>query len=575
MKTKLAIAAITALWALAGAAVAQSVWVQVEAKRSLSEAQDRVRDYARSLQNVNGFALRSGWYAIALGPFAPEMAETRLLRLRAEGRIPRDSFLADGSAFGRQFWPVGAAALEAPLLVPDSPAEETASPTPLIPAEETVAEARNGERMLSLQEREELQVALRWEGFYDGAIDGAFGPGTRSAMAAWQDANSYDATGVLTTKQRSAVVSGYREMLTSVGLSRRIDERAGIEIDLPTAMVEFDRYDPPFAHYSAKDGSGVKVLLISQTGDLTTLAGLYDILQTLSIVPLNGPRELGRSSFTLIGENADRYTYSYAELAGDDVKGFVLVWPAGEVRRRGLVIDTMRASFTPLAGSVLPDVVDGGTAQSRDLLAGLEIRRPDLLRSGFYVDDAGSVMTTTEAVDQCDRVTLDNEIEAGVAARDEALGLALLRPKTDLAPIRYARFQPRAPRLTSEIAVSGYSYEGQLGAPTLTFGRLEDLRGLEGEDGLTRLALATTTGDAGGPVFDGTGSVMGMLLPPARPGGRVLPEGVNFAADAEAIIRFLSDNGISAAASDSEASMAPEDLTAAAADMTVQVSCWK
>jgi len=45
MKTLVGLA-FTAIWAFAGNAVAQSVWVQVEAKRSLIEAQERIRDYS-------------------------------------------------------------------------------------------------------------------------------------------------------------------------------------------------------------------------------------------------------------------------------------------------------------------------------------------------------------------------------------------------------------------------------------------------------------------------------------------------------------------------------------------------
>jgi peptidoglycan hydrolase-like protein with peptidoglycan-binding domain len=497
-----------------------------------------------------------------------------LLRLRASGRIPRDSFIADGSNFRQQFWPVGAVTLPAPLLLPEAQIEETAAPAPLLPTEESVAEARDGERLLSQAEREEIQRALQWNGVYSGGIDGAIGPGTRTAMAAWQDANRFEPTGVLTTAQRRDLVTSYRDVLNSVGLARVLDAKAGIELDLPMAMVEFERYDPPFVHYRAKGDSGVRVLLISQTGDQATLAGLYDIMQTLEIVPLSGPRELGKSSFTLEGSNAEISSYTYAAQADGRVKGFTILWPAGNDRRRDMAIGAMQASFRPTSDAVLPDVMDGGTTQSRDLLSGLDIRQAERVRSGFYVDGAGSVLTAVEAVEGCGRVTLDDEFEAEVVARNDTLGLALLRPREPLVPIAFARFQPHEPRLDSEIAVSGYSYEGQLGAPTLTYGTLQDVKGLNGEASLTRLALTATTGDAGGPVFDSTGSVMGMLLPPLRTGGRVLPEDVSFAADAVAIVEFLSANGIAAAASDATSGMAPEDLTTSAADMTVEVSCW-
>ena len=58
--------------------------------------------------------------------------------------------------------------------------------------------------------REAIQVALQWEGFYTQAIDGAFGPGTRRAMAAYQRARGFPETGVLTTRQRTQLVDEYK-----------------------------------------------------------------------------------------------------------------------------------------------------------------------------------------------------------------------------------------------------------------------------------------------------------------------------------------------------------------------------
>ena len=63
------------------------------------------------------------------------------------------------------------------------------------------------------------------------------------------------------------------------------DTQAGIEIDLAQGLVAFDRYEPPFVHYNSTTDDGVRVILISQTGDEATLTALYDIMQTLEIVP--------------------------------------------------------------------------------------------------------------------------------------------------------------------------------------------------------------------------------------------------------------------------------------------------
>lgn len=569
-------------------AEAQNSWIQIEAHPSLAEAQARAREYALALPDVNGFTLGGGWYALALGPYAPDDARARLNELRAGGAIPQDSYLAETDFYRQQFFPAGANALNAPPLAPE-PSEpgagtdtaqlaqaETAEPAPPPePPEETPAEARRSEAQLSRDERAELQVALQWFGYYQGRIDAAFGPATRGAMTAYQESIGAEPTGVLTTRQRARLLEEYGAVLASIGLETVRDERAGIEIELPLAMVGFDRYDPPFAHYTEIDDSGVRVLLISQAGDESTLLGLFDIMQTLKIVPLEGFRERRRNEFTLTGENDEITSYTWATLTNGHVKGFTLIWPAGEDRRREVVQNRMKESFAALPDSVLPETVgEGRLDQDIDLLSGLEIRRPERSRSGFFIDGRGTVLTTAEAVQGCDRITLDEAYNASVVAVDDTMNLALLRPEQALAPLAYARFMDSAPRLKSEIAVAGYSYEGRLSAPTVTFGTLAEMQGLQGEETVKRLAVGARPGDVGGPVFDTTGSVLGMLLPDDAGSNRALPEDVAFAADAGVISAFLAANGYPAASSRQGAAMTAESITKLAADMTVLVSCW-
>lgn len=577
-------AALFMLWS--GIAAAQT-FIQVEARPDLNGAQERARAYAGTLSDVNGFRMASGWYGIALGPYTEEQAITRLQQLRAQGVIPQDAFLAEATAYTQQFYPVGANALSGQT-VPETPTlqGETATATPAAPEvaaqpepvadPETPQQAYSTEAALSREEKFDLQRALQWFGYYDGAIDAAFGPGTRGSMAAWQESRGLDPTGVLTTMQRDMLTGEYRQVLASLGLGLRRDTVAGIEMELPLAMVAFDRYEPPFAHYTPINDSGVTVLMISQTGDEATLLGLYDIMQTLKIVPLEGERSRTANSFTLTGQNARIRSYTRAVLTGGAVKGFTLIWPQGEDRRYDVALKAMRDSFAPIPGTVLPDAYgDGALEQSVDLFSGLEIRSPESSRSGFFVDGQGMVLTTLSAVEGCGRITLDEVYEARIAAQDETLGLALLAPTSRLAPLGFARFQGGALRLQSEVAVSGYSYEGILSSPTLTYGTLADVRGLRGEDTMKRLALNATPGDAGGPVLDTSGAVLGMLLPEDNPEGKRLPEDVSFAADAAAIATFLSNSGYSAAASDAAAPMSGEDLAKHAANMTVLVSCWE
>lgn len=568
----------------------QTSWVQIEAQPSLARAEQSLRRYAANLQDVNGFSIGAGWYAIALGPYSEQQAQQVLQAYRAERLIPRDSYIAVSSDYQQQFWPVGANLLNAqPLSIGvEETAEaepETTEPTVETvivepqpepepePADETPREARASERELSREERAELQVALKWAGFYEGAIDAAFGRGTRNSMAGWQEANNFEPTGILTTLQRTELLRQYNAVLAGMNLQLVQDTNAGIEMKLPLGVVAFEKLSPPFVHYSATGDIDAKVLLISQEGDSNTLGGLYDIMQTLEIVPDQGPRTLNRDAFTLIGEGAFTISHTQAWLKNGEIKGFTLIWPAADEERRTRVLGEMQESFQRLDG-VLDPAAGVETEQSIDLVAGLEIRKPKMSRSGFFVDRSGVVVTTAEAVQGCGRITIEDVYEAELAASDPALGIAVLRPKERLAPMAVAAFQSATPRLQSDVAVAGYSYGGVLGAPTLTFGRLADIKGLNGETEMKRLALSTLEGDAGGPVVDAGGAVLGMLLPNTQ-NGRQLPEGVSFAANADAVRAVLEQAGITTAEATESAHMAAEALTREVVKMTVLVSCWE
>ena len=591
--TRLFVALFAALFLVPFIAQAQSaddvVWIQIEAQPNLATATQRARAYGNALEDVNGFSLGGGWYAIAVGPYLRSDAEQLLRGYLRDGLIPRDSYVQVSQRFRQQFWPVGVNVLNIPQTAPVEPsgtaapvapaapaqtaeiAEQPQLPEP--PADETQAEARRNERNLTRDDRETLQVALQWAGFYNSSIDGAFGRGTRQSMADWQSANGYEVTGVLTTLQRAALLEKYNAVLDGLGLQLVRDARAGIEITMPTKLVSFATYEPPFAQYNATGDINARVLLISQEGNQDTLFGLYDVMQTLAIVPPEGPRERRSNRFELIGEDGRIVSQTQAYLEDGQIKGFTLIWPAGDEDRRRRVFAEMTKSFTRLPG-VLDAAAGGGDDQAIDLVSGLQIRLPKISRSGFFVDGNGTVATTIEALQSCSRVTLDDDTELDMIVNDTASGIALLKPRSPLAPIEVANFNIVPPRLQSEIAVGGFPYAGVLGAATVTFGALADVRGLQGEENIARLELATQAGDAGGPVFDSDGRVLGMLLPRAD-GAQQLPDDVNFAVESTAIAAVAQSAGIAVQTAATTGSLKPQDLREKAKGMTVLVNCWE
>ncbi|WP_373356197.1 trypsin-like peptidase domain-containing protein [Pseudoroseicyclus sp. CXY001] len=579
------------LWGLvAGGAVAaqEGVWVQVEALPTLTAAQDRVRDYAGDLPDVVGYALTSGWYGIAIGPYSRDDASAVLRQLRASGAIPGDSYIVTGSTFRQQFWPIGAGApvTAQPLpegLEPSVEVTETAplaevaepEPEPAPVVDETPAQARQSEALLTREEKMELQVWLQWAGFYEGAIDGAYGRGTRGSMAAWQGARGYEETGVLTTRQRAELYAEYNAVLEGMDLAPVRDAEAGIEMIMPTGAVAFSTYAPPFARYEpVSPDLPVQMLLISQPGDQDRFFGLYEILQTLDVIPPEGPRERTADHFTIEGLDGERHAFVEAWAEGGEIKGYALIWIAGDEERFTRLLAEIRPSFTRLPGVLDPAVAPPGEDQAIDLVSGLAVRQPLRTRTGFFVSEDGAVLTSAGAVAGCGEVTIGST-NAEVIGEDAALGLAVLAPRATLAPLSVASFQTGVPLIGAEVAVAGFPFGGVLATPALTFGELADIRGLNGEDTLKRLSLSAEEGDAGGPVFDKTGAVLGMLAEPAATGGTQLPADVSFLVETDAILPVLDAAGVPAGASTRATPMSPEMLTRHAGDVAVLVSCWE
>ena len=577
MIVRVVLIAVIAMLGLVRAVHAQEqAWLQIEAQPDLAGAQDRVRAYAAGFPDVAGFQIASGWYAIVLGPYAPGAAAGRIFDLKRENMIPGDSFITDGRDHRQQFWPVGQpedpAVLEDPVIavdpvLPDPPAD--------VP-DETVREARASEAALTSDGRKQLQTALGWYGFYAAAVDGSFGPGTRNAMAEWQGVNGFESTGVLTTMQRTALVANYQADQAEFGFQTITEAEAGIEITLPLALVQFDRYEPPFVHFSEKAGSGLQVYLISEPGDQSSLSGLYDVLQTLEVVPANGERARGEDSFTINAQSDTVQSYAYATTAKGMVKGFMVVWNPTDADRMARILPAMKASFRLIGDKALdPGLVPMDDAARSGLLSGLEVKTAVLSRSGFFINAAGTVLTTVDAIANCGRVTIDLDVEATVKLTDAASGLAVLIPAQPMAPGVFAQLQTGAVKAGSDVAVAGYSYEAKLPAPVLSFGTFKEDKGLNGEADVARLAIALLPGDAGGPVVDQSGSVIGMALPAAVDGAKLLPDGVAFAASATTIAAVLAKAGVVTAPAMQTGIATPDALNATALGMTVLVSCWE
>ncbi|MEM8978802.1 MAG: peptidoglycan-binding protein [Pseudomonadota bacterium] len=554
---------------------AQEVWIQVEARSSQSAAEARLADYRQTFARAAGYRLRTGWYAILLGPFDEAEARFELNLLKDTGQIPADSYLQFTSRLSAAF-DAPAGSFEGHGASPTAPLRVTALPQDGAIDLETPQDARRSEARLPLATLLELQRALKWAGTYRGKIDGRFGRGTRASMSAWQSQNGFEPTGILTTAQRTALFAAYNAVFDGLGFAEFSDPTLGIEAELPLSAFTFERYEAPMAHFTGTGLiEGAALALISQSGTRESLQALYDVLETLEVMPEGGPRRIGRDGFVMQGLSSRRQSYASLRYEAGEIKGFLLQWPAGDTARQARVAERIDKGLRLTRGVVMPSALGRDETTSQSLLVGYAPRTALAAGSGVFISSKGHVLTHQDTVAACGRIEINDEFAYSVQATDPASGIALLSADTELAPQIHGAFSAQRPTLDAQVVLGGYSYGGALGGPSATFGTLQAAEDLRGNFENDRLSMPALPGDIGGPVVDDAGNLTGLLLP--RPESqRQLPSDVAFARDADTLLPFLTQAGVQATLSDpDQLALPPEYVAQRARDITVLVKCWE
>ena len=126
---------------------------------------------------------------------------------------------------------------------PEAPTPPAAAPE-TAPAPPAAATPESLEPKLSAAQRQAVQRQLTILGFYDRAIDGSFGAGTRAAIGRFQLANAFDATGYLDATSMRVLkdLSKAREKEIAAAAARRqADQQAAAAQDAAAAKTLADQ----------------------------------------------------------------------------------------------------------------------------------------------------------------------------------------------------------------------------------------------------------------------------------------------------------------------------------------------
>jgi len=204
--------------------------------------------------------------------------------------------------------------------------------------------------------------------------------------------------------------------------------------------------------------------------------------------------------------------------------------------------------------------------------------------SGIVVDEQGAVLTNQHVVSGCKSLTVQGlharAVPAVLDAVDSKNDLALIKTRYGVPVGEPARFRSNVlpAKLGESIGVIGYPLSGLLSAePKATFGQVNSVAGYNNDYTLLQISAPVQPGNSGGPVLDGAGLVIGVVVSQASLAMTALvgnvPQNVNFAIRGEVAQIFLAGRGVTVRTGRHQHPLATEEIAAAGEKVAVFVRC--
>jgi S1-C subfamily serine protease len=202
--------------------------------------------------------------------------------------------------------------------------------------------------------------------------------------------------------------------------------------------------------------------------------------------------------------------------------------------------------------------------------------------SGIVITQDGLILTNEHVVRQCDAFEVVPDaariIKATLRASDAGKDLALLKVEESFASAASVR-QDATPKLGEPVAVIGFPLVQVLSAqPNVSFGNINSTVGIKGNPAQMQIDVPIQRGSSGGPVFDASGNVIGIVvskldaLKLAKRTGD-LPQNINFAIRGDVVRSFLEAQNINFTASSASVRLENTEIARRGTAVTVLIRC--
>jgi putative peptidoglycan binding protein/trypsin-like peptidase len=373
---------------------------------------------------------------------------------------------------------------------------------------------------ISLTERLAIQNDLVWTGDYNGIINGEFGERALAAVKAFQKRNGTKETGVLNQPERAALAAAAKPKQDNVGWRMVQDMITGARLGIPGKLMPNTLVTGGVSKWSSSRGEyQAETFRIVQPGP--TLAPIFERMKTEPAGRKTEYSVLRPDFFVISGLQNLKKFYVRAQLRGDEVRGFTVMYDQAMAGIMEPVVVAMSSAYVAFPGGSAPAP-----------------RRKVEYASGIAVGP-GHILTSREALDGCSIVTVAGIGGSDRAAEDKDKGLALLRVYgSPLKPLALA-----AENLKGDVMLIGIpdpQAQGGGGAVSAVKARIAETLALD---------PAPAVGFDGGAAVDAQGRLAGMvsLKTPIVAGAAPTPVTSATLTPLETVRSFLGGQTISSA----------------------------
>jgi peptidoglycan hydrolase-like protein with peptidoglycan-binding domain len=389
--------------------------------------------------------------------------------------------------------------------------------------------------------RKAAQEALVWLGLYVGVNDGDFGKRTRDAILAFQASLKAPADGTLSAPELKALLAAAQKAKEAAGFQVVTDPKTGAKIGAPLKML---RALP-----------GARLDLASNAD--ADLGALYTRLSTATPVRKIAYKAIKPDAFFVVsGQDGPVKFYTRFDKnpnANPPIRGFTFAYPASQTAALDRIAIAIANSFEPFPESA------GAPAASAAALAASSPAPAPLVpqpAATALVVAPGKALTALKA-DDCPHPTVAGK-PVRIERADAATGLAIL-----IGDFASNGDAPRLGAPTQDLVVLGFAGPRVAASPA----------SLTGGEARPVVTAAVDKGASGGPVFDRSGALVGLVAPiagePKRVAGLALAAPHALIAP-DALRAFL---GASEPASEQAASLSAGDIAARERKALVAVFC--